>query len=292
MEEKKKIDIRELPVYVINLNKRKDRWKRLMTNETIHSFKNLHRFSATNGKELNFKKEKRISIGTRLRILRNYRRSHYEMATLGAVGASISHIRLWQKFYDSEKPYCIVMEDDAIWFPEHIEKINAIFPTIPANFGIWILGYYPKNLVIEPLKEDAPWNKVFNFTAAHSYIITRGAVKKLLEEPYPIETHIEYYIAAVSILKNFQIFQHPDVFIDFYRTYVGPRTNDSNTSQHKKLGCPTCDAPDDYSQIYKRYTRRVDKPTIVRGIVYDKQPDKVLTFKTGATRKKQRPTKN
>jgi len=103
MEEKisKIKDITELPVYIINMDERKDRWKRAMSSEAIRKFKNLQSISATNGKELKYRTEKRISMGTRLRIFRNYRRSHYEIATLGAIGASISHIRTWQKFYDS-----------------------------------------------------------------------------------------------------------------------------------------------------------------------------------------------
>jgi glycosyl transferase family 25 len=279
-------DIRNLQVYVINLNERKDRWKRFMSNEAIREFKHLTRISATNGKKLKYRTERRISLGTRLRIFRNYRRSHYEIATLGAIGASISHIRTWQTFYDSGKESCIIMEDDAIWFPEYIEKINEILPSVPDSCGIWILGYYPKTLVVERLQSVKPWNKVHSFSAAHSYILTREAAKKLLEEPYPIETHIEYYMTTVSVIKEFQILQHPDILVDFYRTYVGPRANDSNTSQHKKLGCPTCDVEDDYSQLYKHFSRKKKgSEMVVSGIVYDKQDDGILTFKTPKTRK-------
>jgi GR25 family glycosyltransferase involved in LPS biosynthesis len=276
-------DITELPVYVINMDERKDRWKRVMTSEAIRKFKDLERISATNGKELKYRTEKRISLGTRLRIFRNYRRSHYEIATLGAIGASISHIKTWEKFYKSGKPYCIIMEDDAIWLPEYITTINNILPTFPDTCGIWLFGYYPKNLVIEHLKSEKLWNKVYSFTAAHSYLISRNAAKKLLEEPYPIETHIEYYMTTTSIIKGFQILQHPDVFVDFYRTYIGPRTNDSNTSQHKKMGCPTCNVEDNYSQLYKHYTRKnKDSEMVVSDIVYDKQKNNILTFKRNA----------
>jgi len=285
----KKMDITNLPVFVINMNERKDRWKRAMSNEALRMFKKLKRFPATNGKKLKYRTEKRISIQTRLRIYRNYRRSHYEMATLGAVGASISHIRAWERFVESGAPMCIIMEDDAIWTSDHIDKANELYGSLPDGWGIWIMGHYPKNLVIEHLNANKPWNKVYSFTAAHSYLITREAAKKLLEEPYPIETHIEYYMTATAVLKGISIVHHPEMFVDFYRTFIGPRTNDSNTSQHKKMGCPTCDVPDDYSQLYKRFTRRADKGMLVSGIVYDKQDDGILTFKHNAkTHKKKR----
>jgi GR25 family glycosyltransferase involved in LPS biosynthesis len=289
----KPMDIRNLPVYAINLTERKDRWKRFMSNEAIRTFHNLERLPGTNGKKLDYKTDKRISMGTKLRIHRNYRRSHYEIATLGAIGASISHVRTWQKFVESGEPICIVLEDDAIWTSDLIDKANELYPSLPSNWGMWILGYRLPTLVIEHLSKE-PWNQVHSFTAAHSYILKRETAKKLLEEPFPVDTHIEYYMTACATLKNFLIVQHPDMFVDYYRTYIGPRTNDSNTSQHKKKGCPTCDVPDEHSQLYKHFTRKGTKGMVVSGIVYGKQSNHVLTFKNNANtvhRKKTRKSK-
>ena len=278
---KASVDIRNFPVYAINLPERKDRWRRFMSNEAIRQFNNLERVSGTNGKKLDYKTDRRISMGTKLRIHRNYRRSHYEIATLGAIGASISHVRTWEKFLESGAPVCIVVEDDAIWTSDLINKVNELYTTLPSNWGMWVLGYHLPNLVLEHLSKE-PWNQVHNFTAAHSYILKRETAKKLVEEPFPVDTHIEYYITACSILKNFLIVQHPDMFVDFYRTYIGPRTNDSNTSQHKKKGCPTCDVPDEHSQLYKHYTPLGSKGMVVSGSVYGKQSNRVLTFKNNA----------
>lgn len=276
-------NILDLPVYVINMNERKDRWKRFMSQPAVREFKKLQRISATNGKKLDFRRDKRISMSTRLRIYRNYRRSHYEIATLGAIGATISHVRTWETFLKSGAQICIVMEDDAIWTEEAIEKANELYSKVPEGWGMWILGHYPKTLVIEHLKgKDAGWDKVYNFTAAHSYMITRATAKKLLEDPFPIDTHVEYYITSCSILKNFTIVHNPQLYIDFYRTYIGPRTNDSNTSQHKKQGCPTCDVPDDYRQLYKHFTKKANKSMVVSDVVYGKQSSDVLTFKDTA----------
>ena len=83
-------DITNIPVYVINMDERRDRWKRFMSQEAVRIFKNIKRVPAMNGKKLDFRKERRISMATKLRIYRNYRRSHYEIATLGAVGATLS----------------------------------------------------------------------------------------------------------------------------------------------------------------------------------------------------------
>jgi GR25 family glycosyltransferase involved in LPS biosynthesis len=277
--------IKNMPVYVINMNERKDRWKRFTSQEAVHELKNKKRISAVNGKKLNFRKDPRISMSTRLRIYRNYRRSHYEIATLGAIGATVSHARVWETFLKSDAPVCMVLEDDAVITPENIEAMNEEYKRLPDNWGIWILGYFHKTLIMEHMKDG--WDKVYNFSGAHSYMITREVAKKLLDDVYPIDTHIEFYITSSSIIKNFLILANPKVYVDYFRTFVGPRvsTSDSNTSQHKKHGCPTCDIPEDYRQLYKHFTRTKDKSMVVSGVVYGKQSNKILTFKHAATRK-------
>lgn len=280
-------DIKNIPAYVINMNERKDRLKRFMSQEAIREFKNLKRIPATNGKLLDFRKDKRISMSTKLRIYRNYRRSHYEIATLGAIGATISHVSVWKTFVKSGAPVCIVMEDDAVWTPEVIEQINKEYKNIPDKWGLWVLGYFSKTLIIEHIKDSKGWDKVYNFSGAHSYMITRETAIKLLEDVYPIDTHIEFYMTGSSIIKDFLIVENKNVRVDYFRTFVGPRvsTSDSNTSQHKENGCPSCDIPDDYKQIYKHFTRTKDDKMIVSGVVYGKQDNTILTFKHAITRK-------
>ena len=283
-----KHDIRNLPTYVINMKERTDRWKRFTSQEAIPEFKHLHHVMGTNGKKLNFRKDKRISMSTKLRIYRNYRRSHYEIATLGAIGATISHARVWETFLKSDAPVCLVLEDDAVITHEDIERINEEYKNMPADWGMWVLGYYHKTLIIERMKGEAKgWDKIYNFSGAHSYIITRDVAKKLLEDVYPIDTHIEFFMTGSSIIKNFIIVHNPNVYINYFRTFVGPRvsTSDSNTAQHKNNGCPSCDIPDDYKQLYKHFTQNKDRSMVVSDVVYGKQSSKILTFKHSSTRK-------
>jgi GR25 family glycosyltransferase involved in LPS biosynthesis len=284
-------EFKDIPVYVINLPERKDRWKRFLMQEGIKQFTHMNHANAFNGRKMNFRKDPRISIQTRLRIYRNYRRSHYEIATLGAIGATVSHTNVWKRFLESGKDECIVMEDDAMWSVEDVVHAAELYKTLPQTYGMWIIGFRPHDQVIERMEPpNTPWNRVYNFTAAHSYLLTRDAAKILLEEPFPVESHVEYYITACSILKNFLIVHHPDIHIPYFQTIVGKKTRDSNTSQHKKKGCPTCNTPDDYSQLYKHYTRRSKNGMVVSDVAYGKQSDTILTFnsKSPATRKVRR----
>jgi GR25 family glycosyltransferase involved in LPS biosynthesis len=273
-------DIFSLPTYVINLKERPDRWTRFVSQPVTSSFKHLKRFYAVNGKRLNYRKDKRISIRTKLNITRNYRRSHYEIATLGAVGSSLSHIEIWKQFVASGKSQCLVLEDDAILTDSELRAVCAMTP--PTDWGIWILGCYLPNLIVKPLENH--WNQVYNFTAAHAYLLTRTAALKLLEQPFPIETHIEYYMTGTALLKDIKIVQHDSVHIEFFRKQDGPRTADSNTSQHKKTGCPTCNVKDDYRQLYKGFTRRSKRGVKIMGVVEAPQAKKILTLKNTAHR--------
>jgi hypothetical protein len=269
-----------LPTYIINLKERDDRWDRFTQQPALTGFKHLHRFRAVNGKRLNYKRDKRISIRTKINITRNYRRSHYEIATLGAVGSSLSHIGVWKKFVDSGAAKCLIMEDDAILLEPQLDEINGMTP--PAGWGIWILGCYMPNLIEQPLKNG--WNRVYNFTAAHAYILTRAAALKLLQQPFPIETHIEYYMTGTAFLKEFDIVRNSKINIEFFRKPDGPRTPESNTSQHSKNGCPTCNVADDYRRMYKGVTRKTKKGIKVQGIIESPQENVILNFKNIATR--------
>ena len=251
------LDLRRIPAYVINLKERPDRWKRFTDQPAVHALR-LRRLAAINGKALRWRTDKRISLHTKLNIFRNYRRSHYEIATLGAVGSSLSHIAAWRKFVASGSPVCLVLEDDAILTEDIIKRVEQLSTSAPPDWGIWLLGCYKPTTIFQEMEGAAAgWRQIHNFTAAHAYLLRREAALKLLEEPLPIETHIEYYITGSSTIKEFKIVQHPDLHIEFFRKERDkPRVYDSNTSQHKKTGCPSCSVPDDYGQLYRGATRR------------------------------------
>lgn len=281
---KRAANIFNMPTYVINMNERKDRWKRFQEHQSIGAFKKLARFPAVNGKKLNYKRDRRISMGTRLNITRNYRRSHYEIATLGAIGSSMSHIGVWKRLVASGAPMCLVLEDDVVLNDIQLNSIPDMINSAPEGWGVWILGCYLPNLILQPY-QGTKWSRVYNFTAAHAYIITREAAKIFLEEAFPIEMHIEYYMTTASIIREIPIVHNETVHLEFFRQVDGgPRTPESNTSQHKKSGCPTCNAPDDYSQLYRGFTRKTKNGMHIMGVVDGKQPDTILTYKKTAVR--------
>ena len=263
------------------MRQRTDRWSRFKSLEATRYMKGLTRVAATNGKAIDYMNDRRISLRTKLNIFRNYRRSHHEIATLGAIGASLSHIDVWKRFLKSGAPMCLVMEDDAKLSVDDIHAIHRLWPTLPPNWGVWLLGYYKPNLVVEPLAEP-PWNRVYNYTAAHSYLLTRDAAKKLLDEPLPIEMHVDHYMSVCSLMKDFFIIQHPDVHVPFFSTDPNPRSKDSNTSQHKPNGCKVCQVPDDNRLLFEEFSPAGPEGRVVKGIIKGQQSDEILTLEKAA----------
>jgi hypothetical protein len=214
----------------------------------LKEFKALERFSAVDGSKLDVLNDKRISMHTRQNIKRKYRRSHYEICTAGAIGASLSHISIWKKFLESDSDYVVVFEDDTIVDDQKLATIDALIPKLPSSgWDMWLLGTHRWAFKGEPLIKGAPkgWWKVRDFTGAHAYVLSRKGAEILLEEEFPIETHIEYYICACAELKGLRVIKHWALRMTYFAE--ANEREDSDTFDGKK-SCPLCAIPDYYQQ--------------------------------------------
>jgi len=242
-------DIRTCPTFVINLDRRKDRWDIFFAQPTVKEFSNLQRFSAVDGSKIDVKNDKRIGIQTRVNIFRKYRRSDYEINTAGAIGASLSHFTLWENFLKSDAQHLVVFEDDTIVDEATMTKVDKLIPTLPDNWDMWLLGTHDWEFHGTPLHGDKKgWWKVRNFTGAHAYVLTRNGAKILMDERFPIQTHVEYYITACAELKGLRIIRHASLRQSYFAEL--DKTEDSDTFDSRN-SCPTCTVPDDF--MYTAY---------------------------------------
>jgi GR25 family glycosyltransferase involved in LPS biosynthesis len=284
----KELDIFKTPVYVINMKQRPDRWKNFMEQDPAVKALDIRHVYATNGKALDYLKDKRIAPYTRLNIMRNDRRTHREVASLGAIGCSISHAKLWRRIVASGAPYAVVMEDDARFTMDLLQKVNEVAKTVPDTARVWLLGLYKPNMVREPLANGSPWSRVFTFTASHAYVITREAAKKFLEQVFPVDMHIDHYMSTMSVLYDLPMVLHDDVFFPFGGVLkAGSKTTvvESNTSQHTKDGCSACHVPDHLSRFYRKVGPKTRGGRIVRGLRREELDRKVLTYKSVGRRR-------
>jgi hypothetical protein len=251
-------DIRECPTYVINLDRRPDRWQTFLQQPALNEFKQLQRFSAVDGAKLNIPQDERVSLHTRHNIAKKFRRSHYEICTPGAIGASLSHISIWKKFLESDSEYVVVFEDDTLVKDEYLKKIDVLVNYLPEDWDMWLLGTHRWSFKGDPLSSNdrKSWWGVKEFTGAHSYVLSRRGAKILLDDPFPIETHIEYYICGCSYFKGLKIIKHWALRMGYAAELT--QEADSDTFDTMK-SCPLCYLPDNYSDygLYISYDRLV-----------------------------------
>jgi glycine/D-amino acid oxidase-like deaminating enzyme len=143
---------------------------------------------------------------------------------------------------------------------ENLQTIHALIPKLPENdWDLWLLGTHRGGVKAKPLDplNKKSWWKVTDFTGAHAYILTRKGAQILLEQCFPIETHIEYYITACSRLKNLKIIKHWALRMRYFQELN--EIEDSDTFDGKK-SCPVCFIPDNYPQVgfYMPYWKLIE----------------------------------
>jgi len=232
-------DLMDATYYYINLDSRKDRKVQFETQEALRLLPPVERVSGVHGASLNLKRDPRIGIQTRVQILTEYRRSHYEIHSPGAIGASLSHAKAWSTFLKkSTAPMAIIMEDDANLPATFAMMLDDSLKHAP-DFDICIFGW---NHGISDFSYNGdtitPFRQIVHFTGAHCYCITRKAAKLLLKYLLPIETHIEYYMSNIALLHGLKIIRDS-------RVHIQQMDRILNVSDVRKPeGCVTCNVDD------------------------------------------------
>lgn len=180
-------------IYVINLKKNKDRYKKFMKNARKANVK-VDRFNAVYGKELSKDHPD---------ILKYFAKDHG--LNPGQIGCALSHIKIWEDAIRHNYKNIIVFEDDAIIPEDFWEKFNNSYNELPKNWDMLLLGgtrlggsIYSKNL-LKPSKKSGNWG-------TSSLLINVNFLKKIIKDvklQLPID---DYFINNYYYNKNFNIF--------------------------------------------------------------------------------------
>ena len=237
-------DLTDAKLYYINLDKRKDRRELFENQEALVAMPEVERISAVHGLSIDITNDKRIGLQTRVQTVTQYRRSHYEIHSRGAIGASFSHIKAWQAFLKSGADYGLIMEDDADLPTTLSMMVRDCAKELPSEWGIWILGW--NHTPTDSKWEHKSFRQVYHFIGAHSYIVSKKAAKLLLDEAFPIETHIEHYMSNVAFNHKFKIIRN----IQLHIPQMDRVLNISDV--RKPEGCPTCAIDDKIESVNAR----------------------------------------
>lgn len=182
-----------IPIIIINLDRDIDRLNNALNQ--LQEF-NITRFSAINGNELNLNN---ISISPYTRYLinnPNNRCSHQQINSRGGIGCYLSHCYLWNLYQDTPEGGIIIFEDDLNTCNDFTNKLTNVVQNIPNDCDVLSFGYLG---LLEKCKLPESVNKSssFFFGLQGYYITTRG-MKNLLYHAFPIEVHLDAYIALAA----------------------------------------------------------------------------------------------
>jgi len=254
-----------IPKYVINLDRRSDRWESFQQASGIDQLNNLRRWSGTDGKLLNIDNDTRVSLSTKYNIIRSTRRSHMELNTKGGVGCYISHTEVWKHFLEKgNSEVGMIMEDDALMDAPAVHRIRTFITNsdVIKNSELWdfcILAPHFKNKKHGPMYPgDESCLRLMEFSGLTGYLFTKRGIRKALPHIFPIQVHVDWFLSICAQLQVLDICTPTRSLI---------RVRPSRTDIQNYKNCDLCDIESDYKKdsalITKWQLRRYEVEEIV-----------------------------
>jgi glycosyl transferase family 25 len=176
--------------YIINLNRSKERYECIKKHLNGLGL-NIERIEAVDGSTLSQEEiDKKVD-------LESYRTFFLHSPKRGTIGCSLSHIKVWERFLQSDFEFAMIFEDDVSFDPKNLK---IVIDDLVKNKELWDIvsfeihrnGRIP--LTIKKLVNDHHLC-VFLTKATHSgaYMINRKGAKNLLEKALPIKMPVDHY---------------------------------------------------------------------------------------------------
>ncbi|MBP3194898.1 MAG: glycosyltransferase family 25 protein [Cardiobacteriaceae bacterium] len=160
------------PVFVISLTKDEERRKQLK--EQFNSYNEFKIIDAVEGNKINIQEYFKYLSGS----LAKYN----VLISPNELGCTLSHIKAYEEFLQTDAQYCLILEDDIIGGDEIIEKAFSLTDKIPKNAMILLGGGDPKawgKKIADNFYQISRYSleRIYN---AHAYILDRQAAENLL----------------------------------------------------------------------------------------------------------------
>jgi GR25 family glycosyltransferase involved in LPS biosynthesis len=245
-------NIDEVKTFCISLDRRPDRYNRMIIQPEIKKLPNFKKFSGVDGQTLDIKTDPRVTTLCRYNIMNHTRRSHDLLDSIGGVGCALSHITLWQNLLKSNDNVFLVVEDDLVLQKGDWEKVRQLYlqnkwVQDSNSWDIWSIG----NLRCIPedknIKKENKFIFCKEFVGFNSYFISRRGAEKLVKEAFPIQQHIDWY-------ASYYAQTHPDFKIVYNKSFNLDQDPELLEKEHSDIRtkdtCYICDIPTDYEKMY------------------------------------------
>lgn len=199
-----------IPMVCISLDRRPDRWEKFKGRCDAAAIR-VKRLPAVDAKEFDAVQHPSISVLTAHNIKFHVRRAHYEIDTAGAVGCSLSHIKAWDYLMNSTSEALVVFEDDALIPVDFADKLEQVIAELPAEWDI-ITFYNTEFGASRGCHSDTAVEPLYSCTGqmgSHAYMISRRGAQRMLARAYPIELHVDAYMAFMARVGYIQMLWNP-----------------------------------------------------------------------------------
>jgi GR25 family glycosyltransferase involved in LPS biosynthesis len=214
------MQIDDCQIVCISLDRRPDRWAAVKASADAAGLP-LTRFRAVDAREFEAPawEHPDVSVLTAHNLLRRTRRSHYEIDRAGAIGCSLSHFGVWRGLLNSGASAVIVFEDDLEIPVDLRRRLERLCAMLPADWDVIQLHAtrFDSGLDCRPdarLGGDGRWHTCQSLMGAHAYMVSRRGAEKLLARAYPIELHVDAYMAFLARLGWIRMLWHPLVNLE------------------------------------------------------------------------------
>jgi len=212
------MQLEDIPIVVISLDRRPDRWTAF--EHRAHAagiHRKIQRLPAVDSKTFVAHEHPAISLLTAHNIKNGVRRSHHEIDRGGAVGCSLSHFKAWEFLNSSAAPAIIIFEDDSPIPVDFKERLAELLEELPKDWDM--VTFY--NTTYEGgvtgcslIPSERPWSSCTSLMGAHAYMLSRRGAQRLLAKAYPIEMHVDAYLAFMARMGHITMLWNPVMQIE------------------------------------------------------------------------------
>ena len=201
--------------YVVNLQSRTDRWtimQKTLSTSHVLSHMNVQRMDAVVGRTVDFSKLYREGIlaGNAYRNLLSSAGVEGQSMTVGSVGCLLSHVAIWKKVVEMQKPV-LVLEDDVLFTSELDMGFNNIIRDAPLDFGMIYLADLANtensNKHAHNYRKSTLNQLTGHYWGTYGYIISPSAALILLDNLYPLKVQVDTYIIETCTKFGVKVFR-------------------------------------------------------------------------------------
>ncbi len=190
------MNIYEIPLYYISFDKN----KKLEDSLELSGFSDINHFEAIDGRKFQpgeLLSNKLITIRTYTDLITD-REQHSGIPSLGAIGCTMSHDKLWNLCIEKNLPYIIICENDMTSLDLTNKRVKQI-DTILSR---------PKSIFIgTKVKKKSAANGILTttFMGLQFYILSNEACKELVQNTFPIDVQTDWYIAHMDTIGKINV---------------------------------------------------------------------------------------